>query len=126
METMLAVSERAKSERAEYLSRNPLSPAFPLTIAAVALALAASLSPPSRSGITDPALLAAICARMDEEAVAAMARRRTEGPERGRQVHARTAPLWLAEARRSSTAGLDARAARFYGRITGWERRGPG
>ena len=122
METSLATSERAKEPRSEYLIRQPLSPALPLALGGIALIVAGLLSPPTRTGMSDPAAIAAECTRMDAEAVASMAERRIEGPAVGKQIYVRTAPLWLAEARRSCAAGMDARAARFYRRMMRWQR----
>ena len=75
-------------------------------------------SPPEHS--MDMSAVAENCARWDATAVTAMTRRLADPSEVGKQVYARSANMWIAEARRYCANGSDARAERYFRRIIGW------
>jgi hypothetical protein len=91
--------------------------AMTLLVAGCALALWPLASPLKRATLADPVAIAAKCADWDRDAQTAIAARLSSPEVVGRQVFARSASMWLAEARRSCTAGSDVRAERFYTRI---------
>jgi hypothetical protein len=124
-EETMSVSVRQTSDRpqAAAYSATPTfaTPAWQiamaLLIAGCALALWPLASPQKRVSLADPVAIAAKCADWDRSAEAAIAARLSSPEVVGKQVYARTASMWLAEARRSCTAGSDIRAERFYTRI---------
>ena len=116
MNTNASVAGFTHPRRAAYGSRR-LPPALILAACGSALLVSAPISPAGRSERVDASDISAACSEWDAKAVEALAHN-----IRGREAaHARTAPLWLAEARRSCAAGLDARAQYLYRRLVEWK-----
>lgn len=119
MNTNVSVAGCTRQRRGAYGSRRGLQPALILAVCGSALLASGTVSPVGRSGRVDSTDISTACSEWDAKAVEALAHNNIRGREAG-TAHARTAPLWLAEARRSCADGLDARAQYLYRRIVEW------
>jgi hypothetical protein len=122
MNISVLVAACTHERRSEHASRRSIPTALTLAVCGSILLLAALLSPPVRSGRLESADISQACSEWDAKAVEALARHNLNGPKVGPQFHVRTAPLWLAEARRSCADGLIARAQHLYRGIIDWHK----
>lgn len=89
--------------------------------AAGLLALLLAFSP-HQSEPADPQAVAENCAGRDLQATAAISQRFADPTRIGKEVFARSANMWIAEARRLCANGRHERAERYYRRIIEWTR----